>query len=124
LDVVKWTLLIIRDFMFKGKRRYSEFAEADEKIATNVLAGRLTRLEAEGLVTRRVDPMNARQRLYSLTDAGLDLAPLLVEMILWSAKHDRDSAADRDFVHEAQQNRTRLLRSVASAARSQRSKNE
>src|ERR1700737_4401642 len=70
LDVFgdKWTLLIVRDLMFKGKRYYREFAESEEGIATNVLADRLSRLEAEGLVTRSVDPDNARRRTYELTD--------------------------------------------------------
>jgi len=124
LDVFgdKWTLLVIRDLMFKGKRRYGEFAESEEKIATNVLADRLAKLEAEGLITRHVDPENARQRVYELTERGLALAPVLLEMILWSAKHDPESAADKTFVREAQHNRARLLRSISTAARGRRSK--
>jgi DNA-binding HxlR family transcriptional regulator len=124
LDVFgdKWTLLIVRDLLFKGKRRYGEFAESEERIATNILSDRLSRLEAEGLVTRSVDPDNARRRTYELTDEGLDLAPVLVEMILWSAKHDPQTAADQAFVRKAQRNRSELVRSIIAGARSQRAK--
>jgi DNA-binding HxlR family transcriptional regulator len=68
-------LLIIRDMLFKQRRRFGEFAEAEEGIATNILADRLARLEAEALVTKMPDPESGRQFVYSLTRKGLDLAP-------------------------------------------------
>ena len=114
----KWTLLIIRDMLFKQKRRYGQFAESEEKIATNILADRLTKLEVEGLVTRQTDPENGRQIVYALTSKALDLAPMLIEMILWSAKYDPDTAADRTFVRKAKSNRKQLLGDVKSRARS------
>ena len=112
----KWTLLILRDLLFKHKRRFSQFAESAEKISTNILADRLLRLEAEGLVTRQVAPENGRQVVYALTPKALDLIPLLVEMIVWSAKYDRDSAADRAFVRKAGANRKQLVRDIRSRA--------
>jgi DNA-binding HxlR family transcriptional regulator len=123
LDVFgdKWTLLIVRDLMFKGKRYYREFAESEEGIATNVLADRLAKLEVEGLITRTLDPENARQRVYELTERGLELAPLLIEMILWSAAHDPESAADRAFVRDAKRDRGRLLRTIAAAVHGRQS---
>ena len=123
LDVFgdKWTLLIIRDLMFKGKRYYREFAGSEEGIATNVLADRLAKLEGEGLITRTLDPENARQRVYELTERGLELAPLLIEMILWSAAHDPESAADRAFVRDAKRDRARLLRSITAAVHARQS---
>jgi DNA-binding HxlR family transcriptional regulator len=111
----RWTLLIIRDMLFKRKRRYGEFAESEEKIATNVLADRLSKLEAWGLVTKQTDPENRRQLIYRLTDKALDLAPVLVEMIVWSAKHDPNTAADRGFIRKAKANRERLIRDVVSS---------
>ena len=119
LDVFgdKWTLLIIRDMLFKRKRRYGEFAKSEEKMATNILADRLSKLEAEALVTRQTDPQNARQVVYTLTPKALDLAPMLVEMILWSAKHDPQSAADRAFVRKAKRDREQLVADVKSHAR-------
>jgi len=111
----RWTLLIIRDMLFKRKRRYGEFADSEEKIATNVLAARLSKLEAWGLVTKQTDPENRRQLIYRLTDKALDLAPVLVEMIVWSAKHDPNTAADRGFIRKAKANRERLIRDVVSS---------
>ena len=114
----KWTLLIIRDMLFKQKRRYGQFAESEEKIATNILADRLTKLEVEGLVTRQTDPENGRQIVYALTSKALDLAPMLIEMILWSAKYDPDTAADRGFVRKAKKDREPLVKDVKSRAQS------
>ena len=118
LDLIgdKWTLLIIRDMLFKQKRRYGQFAESDEKISTNILADRLARLEVEGLVTKVADPENGRQVVYSLTPKALDLAPMLIEMILWSAKYDPHSAADRAFIRKAKSDRGQLVRDVKSRA--------
>lgn len=113
----KWTLLIIRDMLFKQKRRYGQFVAAEEKISTNILADRLARLEAEGLVTKRADPGSGRQVVYALTPKALDLAPMLVEMILWSAKYDPRSAADRAFVRKATNDRGRLVRDIKSRAK-------
>jgi len=112
----KWTLLIIRDMLFKQKRRYGQFAESEEKISTNILADRLARLEAEGLVTKETDPQNGRQIVYALTFKALDLAPMLIEMILWSAKYDPHSAADRAFIRKAKSDRGQLVRDVKSRA--------
>lgn len=111
----RWTLLIIRDMLFKQKRRYGEFAESEEKIATNVLADRLAKLGAWGLVTKQTDPENRRRLIYRLTDKALDLAPVLVEMIVWSAKHDPNTAADRGFIRKAKANRERFIRDVVSS---------
>lgn len=110
----KWTLLIIRDLMIRRKRRYGEFAESGEKIATNILADRLARLEKEGFVTRNADPENRRQLIYTPTPKALDLAPVLVELILWSARHDPDTGVDPGFVRKAKANRDRVVKSLAS----------
>jgi DNA-binding HxlR family transcriptional regulator len=108
----KWSLLIVRDMLFKQRRRFGQFAEAEEGISTNSLADRLARLEAEGLVTREPDPENGRQLVYSLTPKGLDLAPVLVEMIVWSARYDERTAADPAFVRKARTARDALIRDV------------
>lgn len=84
----RWTLLVVRDLIFLGKRRYREFLESPEGIATNVLADRLKRLEAGGIVTRAPDPASRRSHLYLLTDKGLDLVPVLIELARWGAQHE------------------------------------
>jgi DNA-binding HxlR family transcriptional regulator len=89
----RWTLLVIREIMLRGKRTYSEFMEMEEEIATNILIDRLKSLEAEGLVNKERDPENRRSFLYSLTKKGRDLAPILLEIIIWSGEHDKRSFA-------------------------------
>ena len=105
----RWTLLVIRDLAFKGKDSFGDFLASDEGIARNVLADRLSRLEAEGFIDKRPHPDDLRRSIYSLTERGLSLIPVLVEMILWSAREDPDTAADPDFVREATQDREGLL---------------
>ena len=90
----RWTLLILRDIVFRGKRTYGEFLKSEEGFATNILASRLARLQEYGIL-RREDAPDGRKDLYTLTEKGLDLIPLLFEMVLWSAKYDRLSEALR-----------------------------
>jgi len=91
----KWSLLILRDIVFRGKKTYGEFLKSEEGIATNILAARLVTLEEQGILTKTPNPDDARKDLYVLTQKGLDLIPLLFEMILWSAKYDSRSEAKR-----------------------------
>lgn len=89
LDVLgdKWTLLILRDMLFAGKSTYGQFLQSAEKMATNILADRLAALEANGLVTKAVAVDKKSKFTYRLTEKGLDIVPLLVELVLWGAKH-------------------------------------
>jgi DNA-binding HxlR family transcriptional regulator len=91
----RWSLLIIRDMVFRGKRTYGEFLASEEGFATNILAGRLERLMGSGILVRKPDPGDGRKDVYSLTEKGLDLIPMLFEMTAWSAKHDSRSEAKR-----------------------------
>src|SRR6185369_8689979 len=81
----KWTLIILRDIIFWGKHTYGEFLKSDEKIATNILANRLEYLEKEGLISKSQDPNDKRKDIYSLTERGIELVPMFIEMIAWSA---------------------------------------
>ncbi len=94
----KWTLLIVRDLMFKGKRTYGEFLESDEKISTNILAERLKRLEEHEIVKKTVAPDNRSKLIYSLTPKGKDLLPVMLEITAWSAKHDATTNAPDSFL--------------------------
>lgn len=87
-----WSLLIVRDLMLKDRKTFQDFLEAEEKIATNVLSDRLTRLERRGLLLKGRDPEDARRFIYRLTEKGIALAPILVEMILWSARYEKTAA--------------------------------
>ncbi|WAC48914.1 helix-turn-helix domain-containing protein [Asticcacaulis sp. SL142] len=83
-----WSLLIIRDLMFKGRKSFQSFLNAEEKIATNILTDRLVKLEAYGLISRQIDPTDKRKVIYGLTSKGADLAPVLVEFMSWSHKYE------------------------------------
>ena len=84
----RWSLLIIRDMMLRGFRSYKEFLECYEGIATNILADRLRKLVAYGIITTKPDPSDGRKVIYLLTSKGIDLAPVLTEMVLWAAAHE------------------------------------
>ena len=90
-----WTLLIIRDLMFKGRTTYTEFLRAEEGIATNVLADRLVRLEEDGIIDKEIGSGRGTGSGYRLTPKGIDLLPIMLEVIGWSAKYDPKTAADR-----------------------------
>jgi DNA-binding HxlR family transcriptional regulator len=78
---------VIRDLMFAGKRHFREFLQSEEAISSNILADRLNSLLENGIVTREGDPTHAQKAVYSLTDKGVDLLPVLVAMSGWSQKH-------------------------------------
>ena len=84
----RWSLLIIRDMMLSGYRSFKEFLESDEGIATNILADRLRRLEEYGIIRAEADEFDGRKLIYQLTPKGIDLAPVLTEMVLWAARHE------------------------------------
>src|ERR1700733_5050107 len=84
----RWSLLIIRDMMLRGFQTYKEFLECYEGIATNILADRLRRLVANGILTTHTDSSDGRRIIYRLTEKGIDLAPVLTEMVLWAAEHE------------------------------------
>src|ERR1700693_624469 len=84
----RWSLLILRDMMLRGFRSYKQFLESYEGIATNILADRLRKLEAYGIIAAEPDPSDGRKRTYLLTAKGIDLAPVLTEMVLWAAPHE------------------------------------
>ena len=84
----RWSLLIIRDMMLRGARTYKEFLQCYEGIATNILADRLRKLIAYRIITTEPDPSDGRKLTYRLTAKGIDLAPVLTEMVLWAAAHE------------------------------------
>lgn len=85
----RWSLLIIRDMMLLGAKSFKDFLNGYEKIATNVLAGRLKRLQKFGIIAQQKDPADRRKINYVLTQKGIDLAPVLTEMVLWAAAHEK-----------------------------------
>jgi DNA-binding HxlR family transcriptional regulator len=84
----RWSLLIIRDMMLRGFRTYKEFLQCYEGIATNILGDCLHKLVSYGILTSEPDPSDGRKLIYSLTAKGIDLAPVLTEMVLWASAHE------------------------------------
>jgi DNA-binding HxlR family transcriptional regulator len=84
----RWSLLIVRDMMLLGYRTFKEFLNSHERIASNILADRLLRLENYGIIASARDPCDGRKQIYSLTPKGLGLAPVLTEMVLWAAAYE------------------------------------
>jgi len=106
----RWSLLIIRDMMLRGSRTYKEFLECDEGIATNILAARLRKLVAHGIVTAEPDPSDGRKQIYLLTAKGIDLAPVLTEMVLWAAGHE--DTGNQALVRQMQKNKAKFLAAI------------
>ncbi len=111
----RWTLLVIRDLLFAGKRHFKELMELPEGIASNILTARLKKLEERGLIERRADPHNRKQVIYSLTDKGRDLTPLLVEMVRWGGRHDPHTPVPKSVVTRLARDNDRLLADMRAA---------
>ncbi len=101
----KWSLLIIRDLMFKEKNTYGEFIGSEEKIATNILADRLALLERAKIISRQKHPESNAKVLYRLTPKGIDLMPVLIEIILWSEKQEDVHPHAKEFAKAVKRDR-------------------
>ncbi|MCH2033856.1 MAG: helix-turn-helix transcriptional regulator [Tenacibaculum sp.] len=108
----KWSLLVIRDLVFDQKKFYKEFLKSKEKIATNILSDRLKKLEAAGIIKSKVYEKIKTQKEYSLTPKGKDLIPVLIEIILWSAKYDENLAVSKDFIQKATTDRREVIQTI------------
>ena len=91
LDLIgdKWSLLLIRDMLLYKKKTFKELAASEEGIATNLLSTRLKLLESLEVITKRKLPTNKKENIYLLTDKGMDLAPIILEVVVWSDKYVR-----------------------------------
>jgi DNA-binding HxlR family transcriptional regulator len=86
-----WTLLILRDLMFGGKRHFRELLQSDEQISTNILANRLKLLVDHGILTKADDPSHKQKAVYSLTEKGIALLPIVVQIGAWGSRYVPDS---------------------------------
>jgi DNA-binding HxlR family transcriptional regulator len=109
----KWTLLILRDLLFKKLKTFKEFQESGEHVASNTLADRLQRLQEQGIVTGERSATDARVVTYRPTAKGLDLLPILVEVILWSARYEK-TAAPPKLLAKMRANKETFLREIRS----------
>lgn len=89
----KWSLLLLRDLAFYGKKSYGELQNSKEGIATNILSNRLNSLEKTGFIAKQKDPNDGRKLIYLLTEKGIDTIPVMIEMMLWSHQYSPDALA-------------------------------
>jgi DNA-binding HxlR family transcriptional regulator len=104
----RWSLLVIRDLMVRGYQTFKEFQEAGEGIASNVLADRLRKLQAAGIIDAQVDATDGRRVKYRLTEKGIDLAPVLLELLIWAAHHE-DTGAPCGVITKIEKQRMEFL---------------
>ncbi len=107
----RWSLLIVRDLMVRGFKTFKDFQTSGEGIATNILADRLRKLEAAGIITAQAEAADARRVNYRLTEKGIDLAPVLLELLVWGARHER-TAAPPALIAKMQKKRGQFLGEV------------
>lgn len=114
LDVLgdRWTLLVIRDMMFRGFREYGEFLEAGEGISTNILAERLKRLVESGIVTRQENPEDRKRVIYTLSEKGIDLMPALFEMIEWGNRYFGHCQIPEEYEQAMRKDKAGLMQSL------------
>ena len=110
LDILgdRWSLLLIRDMMVRGYRTFREFQQDGDGIASNILSDRLQKLEAAGILTTEVVPDDGRSSYYRLTPKGIALAPVLLELLIWAARHE-ETGAPCAFIDQMEQNRATVL---------------
>jgi DNA-binding HxlR family transcriptional regulator len=106
----RWSLLIIRDMMLRGASTYKEFMDCYEGIATNILADRLRRLVGYGIIRSEPDPSDRRKVSYRLTKKGIDLAPVLMEMVLWAAAHE--DIGNQELIGKMKEDKQKFLASI------------
>lgn len=104
----RWSILVLRDIVMRDRHHFEELAK-DEGIATNILADRLRRLRAAGLITKIKDPHDGRQRYYAATERAADLIPTLLELGLWGARHAEHSDGDPHLLERTASDRDRLV---------------
>jgi DNA-binding HxlR family transcriptional regulator len=107
----RWSLLIVRDLMIRGFRSFKEFEGSGEGISTNILADRLRKLEKAGIIDSESEKSDGRKVNYRLTAKGIDLAPALLELLIWGARHE-DTDAPCALIEGMARNRERIIAEV------------
>jgi DNA-binding HxlR family transcriptional regulator len=104
----RWSLLIVRDLMVRGYRTFKEFQESGEGIASNILSDRLQKLEQSGILTSEPEVTDGRRINYRLTRKGMDLAPILLDLLIWGARHEQGDASC-SLILRMEKNREEIL---------------
>lgn len=120
LDVFgdKWSLLIIRDLMFREKCTYNDFLKSEERIATNILASRLKGLEENGIIEKSPHPESKAKIMYKLTAKGIDLLPIIMEVYIWSEKYLTIPDEIKATIKEAKKDKNKFVKQVSKELKS------
>lgn len=113
-----WSLLIIRDIVYFGKKTYGEFLASEEGMATNILASRLAHLEHQGILAKQPSEQDKRKEEYVLTEKGLDIIPILAEIANWSAQYDPQTAAPPAWIGLMKADREKMIGLIRETVRS------
>ena len=108
----KWSLIIVRDLMFAKQCTYGDFLKSEEKIATNILASRLHSLEENGIISKSEHPDSKAKVLYRLTQKGIDLLPIMVEINLWADKYYDLPASRKEELKEVKKDKEKYIKMV------------
>ncbi|MCI5054753.1 MAG: helix-turn-helix transcriptional regulator [Flavobacteriales bacterium] len=108
----KWSLLIIRDLVFEEREFYKDFLSSPEGIATNILSDRLKKLENIGIIKSEIYEKLKTKKRYSLTKKGIDLIPILVEIIVWSSTYQKGLAVSSEFLNKLKANREKVINNL------------
>lgn len=108
----KWSLLIVRDLMFAAQCTYGDFLKSDEKIATNILASRLQTLEENKIITKSAHPESKAKVLYKLTQKGIDLLPIMIEINLWTEKHLKIPTERKAMLKEVKKDKEKFIKTA------------
>lgn len=108
----KWSLLIVRDLMMSKQCTYGDFLKSDEKIATNILASRLQTLEENGIITKSDHPDSKAKVLYKLTQKGIDLVPVMLEINLWAEKYFDLPAERKAMLKEVKKDKEAFIKAT------------
>lgn len=119
LDLIgdKWSLLIIRDMLMHKKKTFNEFATSEEKVATNLLSSRLKLLESINVISKRKLTHNKKENIYLLTEKGIETAPLIMEIVLWSDKHVREFNLDMKKHNTTKHNKSLVIENIQTSYR-------
>lgn len=112
-----WSLLIVRDIVFHGKRTFGEFLASDERIGTTTLTRRLKELIEKGILAKETNAEDKRVEEYGLTEKGLDLIPLLLDMTEWGARHDPETGAKKDWIRILRKHRSLVIERIRKAVK-------
>jgi DNA-binding HxlR family transcriptional regulator len=108
----KWSLLIVRDLMYAKQCTYGDFLKSGEKIATNILASRLLTLEEQGIISKSEHPDSKAKVLYKLTQKGIDLLPLMIEINLWADKYFDLASERKAEINEVKKDKTKFIQAA------------